>query len=241
MLQAAHSSTALLPSSRVHDFMGQTIDLAGQRFGKLVVVELSHRDNGAWWRCRCDCGGESVVRGAVLRYGSTKSCGCGSRAQARANCDKSRRCNDWVPIELKQKLKHAYSNMLKRCYDPENHRYASYGGRGIRVCEDWLEPVRGRHRFYRWCLANGVQGELQIDRIDVDGDYCPDNCRFVDAITQMNNTTRNRWLTYQGQTKTLAEWARSTGMAYGVLKHRLDRGWDVERIMNQPVRRSPRA
>jgi hypothetical protein len=221
--------------------MGQTIDLAGQRFGKLVVVELSHQSNGAWWRCRCDCGGESVVRGAVLRYGSTKSCGCGSKAQARSNCAKHRNRNHWIPEQLRRKLKDAYKNMLSRCYDPGNDRYENYGGRGVRVCDEWLDPGSGRLRFYRWCIENGAERDLQIDRIDVNGSYCPDNCRFVDAITQMNNTTRNRWLTYRGETKTLAEWARSTGMAYGVLKHRVDRGWDVERIMNQPVRRSPRA
>lgn len=241
MQVTANSLTPLLPSNRDHGFMGQVIDLTGQVFGRLRVVERAHSNNGVHWLCQCSCGKQTIVRGAVLRYGSTKSCGCGSKAQARANCDKSRRCNDWVPIELKQKLKHAYSNMLKRCYDPESRRYENYGARGIRVCEEWLDPIGGRHRFYRWCLDNGVQCDLQIDRIDVNGNYHPDNCRFVDALIQANNTTRNRWLTYRGETKTLADWARATGMAYAVLKHRVDRGWDVERIMGQPVRRSPRA
>jgi hypothetical protein len=241
MLSTADTKQPLLPLSRIHGSMAQPIDLAGHVFGNLRVIRRAHSNNGAYWLCRCSCGNEATVKGTSLRYGSTKSCGCGAKAQARANCDKYRNRNNWIPRGLSRKLKDAYRNMLARCYDASNHRYDNYGGRGIRVCEEWLDPLQGRLRFYHWCVENGVKGDLQIDRIDVNGDYCPDNCRFVDAITQMNNTTRNRWLTYRGETKTLAEWARATGMAYGVLKHRVDRGWDIERIMSQPVRRSPRA
>lgn len=240
MPEVAHSPTALLPSSRIHGLMAQAIDLVGQAFGELRVIRRAHSNNGAYWLCQCSCGNTTTVKGTALRYGSTKSCGCGSKAQARANCDKFRNRNHWVPEGLRRKLKDAYRNMLARCYDPSNDRYENYGGRGIRVCDEWLDPASGRLRFYRWCIENGVERELQIDRIDVNGNYCPENCRFVDAFIQANNTTRNRWLTYQGKTQTLADWARETGMAYGVLKHRVDRGWSVERIMNQPVRRSPR-
>lgn len=220
--------------------MAQIIDLSGQQFGRLRVLERAHSNNGAHWLCQCSCGKQTIVRGAVLRYGSTKSCGCGSRDQARANCEKHRNRNHWIPPELCRKLKDAYRNMLARCYDPSNERHANYGERGIEVCPEWLDPLNGRKRFYQWCVENGAAPGLQIDRIDVNGNYCPENCRFVDAVVQMNNTTRNRWITYNGETKTIAEWARETGFSYAALKHRLDRGWSIERIFSQRQRRSSR-
>ncbi|MEY2748164.1 MAG: hypothetical protein RLZZ168_180 [Cyanobacteriota bacterium] len=239
MQVTANSLTPLLPSNRDHGFMGQAIDLTGQVFGRLRVAERAHSNNGVHWLCQCSCGKQTIVRGAVLRYGSTKSCGCGSKDQARANCEQHRSRNNWIPTELRQKLKHAYGNMLRRCYDPGSERYSHYGGRGIRVCDDWIGPA-GRKRFYQWCIENGAAPDLQIDRMDVNGDYCPENCRFVDAIVQMNNTTRNRWITYNGETKTIADWARETGYSYAALKHRLDRGWSIERVFNQQQRRSER-
>ena len=231
------SLTPLLPSSRIHGSMAQSIDLTGQVFGRLRVIERAHSDNGVHWVCQCSCGKQAIVRGAVLRYGSTKSCGCGSKEQARANCATHRNRNSWIPAELRRKLKDAYGNMLRRCYDPDNDHYPHYGGRGIRVCDDWMGPV-GRKRFYKWCIENGAEPELQIDRVDVNGDYCPGNCRFVDAVVQMNNTTRNHWVTYNGETRTIADWARETGYSYATLKHRLDRGWTLERVFTQRQRRS---
>jgi hypothetical protein len=125
--------------------------------------------------------------------------------------------------------------MLKRCTDPANNRWDCYGGRGIKVCNEWI-GVDGRRRFYDWALSAGYAKGLQIDRIDVDGDYAPSNCRFVDAVTQANNTRRNRVVNWQGKSMTAAEWARELGLTYASMQHRLDRGWSMERIASQPQR-----
>ena len=114
--------------------MGQLLNLTGQRFGRLVVVEYSHSKDGAFWKCQCDCGNASIVKGAHLRYGSNKSCGCGSKETARRNVDTAREARR-VPYPYSRKMKDMYRNMKARCYDPANKRWANYGGRGIKVCD----------------------------------------------------------------------------------------------------------
>ena len=216
--------------------MAQPIDLTGQRFGRLLVQSFAFSRNAAHWNCRCDCGGSSVVRAALLRNGTVASCGCGSRSQARLNCQKWWRRNEHIPEHLRSGLKNCYRNMLRRCTDPTDKRWISYGGRGINVCADWI-GTDGRQNFYGWALEAGYSKGLQIDRIDVHGDYCPGNCRFVDAVVQANNTRRNRIITWQGRSMTAANWARELGLTYASIQHRLDRGWPMERIVSQPQRK----
>lgn len=212
--------------------MRTPIDLTGKRFGRLVVVKYSHSKNAAFWLCQCDCGNTSVVRSAILNNGSAKSCGCGSLESAVANAAASRMRRK-LPFKNTRKLNELYRNMLDRCYDPDNKRYANYGGRGIQVCDEWLTD---RLAFYHWANSNGHGVGLQIDRTDVNGNYEPENCRFVDVITQMNNTTRNHFLEWHGSRLTVADWARILGVTSRVLQHRVDRGWSVERTLTQPFR-----
>jgi hypothetical protein len=215
--------------------MAQALDLADKRFGRLVATSIAFRRNGAYWNCQCDCGGSTVVRAALLRNGSVASCGCGSREQARLNCQKWWRRNERIPEQLRSGLKNCYRNMLRRCTDPADKRWICYGGRGVRVCDEWI-ATGGRQRFYSWALDAGYAKGLQIDRIDVHGNYSPDNCRFVDAVVQANNTRRNRVITWQGRSLTAANWARELGLTYASIQHRLDRGWPMERIASQPQR-----
>jgi hypothetical protein len=125
--------------------------------------------------------------------------------------------------------------MIRRCTDPFNNRWDCYGGRGITVCNEWI-GIDGRRRFSDWALEAGYDKGLQIDRIDVNGNYMPENCRFVDAMIQANNTRRNRVVNWQGKSMTAAEWARELGLTYASIQHRLDRGWSMERIASQPQR-----
>lgn len=216
--------------------MAQTLDLAGQRFGRLVATSIAFRRNGAHWNCQCECGSSTVVRAALLRNGTVASCGCGSREQARLNCQKWRMKNERIPEQLRSGLKNCYRNMLRRCTDPTDKRWDCYGGRGIRVCNEWA-GLDGRRRFCDWALQAGYAKGLQIDRINVDGDYSPQNCRFVDAVAQANNTRRNRVISWQGRSLTAAEWAREFDITYSSMQHRLNRGWPMERIASQPQRR----
>jgi hypothetical protein len=212
--------------------MSTPIDLTGKRFGRLVVVKYSHAKDAAFWLCQCDCGNTSVVRSAILNDGSAKSCGCGSREAAVANAAAAS-LRRKLPFKNAEKLKDLYGNMLARCYDKRNKRYANYDGRGVRVCDEWLND---RMSFYHWANDNGHAVGLQLDRIDVNGNYEPSNCRFADGITQANNTTRNRFLEYHGVRMTVANWTRILGAAPRSIQSRIDKGWSVERALTQPFR-----
>lgn len=215
--------------------MGQRIELTGQRFGRLVVERFAYSKNAAHWHCKCDCGGESIVRTALLRNGTVASCGCGSIEAAINNCNKGRKENKYIPLELRRPLKDCYQNMIKRCTDPRSDRWYCYGARGIKVCDEWL-GIEGRHNFYRWALAAGYQKGMQLDRINVDGNYSPSNCRIVTPLMQMNNTTRNHMITWRGMTMSIADWAREFNLSYSAMKHRIDRQWPMDRIATQKQR-----
>ena len=122
--------------------------------------------------------------------------------------------------------------MRRRCFDPTNNRWVNYGGRGITVCHEWNEYLT----FRDWALTNGYTEELTIDRIDVDGNYCPENCRWVNAKTQANNVSRNHMIDIDGKEMTMSELADYLGLSYSALQHRIDRGWNMERIISQPQR-----
>ena len=225
----------MLPSALYPVCMAPTLDLSGQRFGRLVALSIAFRKNGAHWLCQCDCGNTNTVRAALLRNGTVASCGCGSREQAKANCARWWRRNERIPERMRSGLKNCYRNMLRRCTDPTDKRWDCYGGRGISVCNEWI-GVDGRRRFYDWALAAGYDKGLQIDRINNNGNYEPGNCRFVEPVIQANNTRRNRVISWQGRSMTAAEWARQLGLTYPSMQHRLDRGWSMERIASQPQR-----
>lgn len=167
-----------------------TIDLIGKRFGRLVVVGKlpERRRKHIVWKCKCDCGETSEVLGYNLRYGKTKSCGCleqENKARILGNHIKHNYRNDPV-------LKYIYNvwkSMRSRCFRKTDSRYSRYGGRGITICQEWNDPVV----FVNWALANGYCRGLQIDRIDNDGNYCPDNCRFI-PIKENNRNSSNTHL-----------------------------------------------
>lgn len=123
--------------------------------------------------------------------------------------------------------------MKARCTNPNASEYAAYGGRGIVVCEEWAKSFES---FMEWSMNNGYSEELTIDRIDPDGNYEPSNCRWIDLKAQENNRTNNRLITFNGETKTLMQWAETLGVYSGTLFYRLKAGWTVERALTTPVR-----
>lgn len=203
--------------------MGAPIDMTGKRFGTLCVLGLSP-DTGKGkkpvvkWLCRCDCGKTVAVKGDSLRSGHTKSCGCGKVKHGESH---------------KKRLYETWCNMKARCYNGNRPDFERYGGRGIRVCGEWREDYTA---FRDWALAAGYSDSLTIDRIDPDGDYCPENCRWADAKTQANNVRRNRVIEYLGERKTMSEWAEDFGLSYSAMQHRVECGWPMERIAEQAQR-----
>ena len=209
------------------------IDLTGRKFGRLTVVERDcndHTNKYAWWVCRCECGNYIVASSSSLNGGHTQSCGCLFRETVIANNMKKRKHG-----MINSRIYNIWRSMKKRCLNPNHEAYPRYGGRGITVCDEWKDDFQ---TFYDWAMTNGYQEGLTIDRIDVNGNYEPGNCRWATAKEQNNNTRNNRLLTHNGETHTMAEWADITGIGYDTLQSRLFKGgWTVEEALTKPVRR----
>lgn len=216
-------------------------DMTGLRFGRLTVLERAGSKNGlATWRCRCDCGKETTVAGDVLRNGNTRSCGCLQR-ETRSKLGSS------MVAELSDRnTKHGMSrtrlygiweNIKTRCQNPKSDDYHRYGGRGITICPEWRDSFEA---FRDWALANGYRDDLTIERIDTDGDYFPENCKWATMKEQSNNRRSNVPITYNGKTQTIAQWAAEIGITHMTLWKRLKRGWPIEKALEPTKNRGNR-
>lgn len=130
------------------------------------------------------------------------------------------------------RLYNTWLNMKQRCLNKNNPRYSNYGGKGVKICYEWLDDFT---KFKDWAIGNGYRENLTIDRIDVDGDYEPANCRWISNNQQQNNKTNNRMIEYKGETKTLKEWAKHLGINYKTLQKRIYQGWGVETAFTLPL------
>lgn len=192
-------------------------DITGQRFGKLVALRIAGRDRQAevTWECICDCGGVSTVNGSQLRRGKIKSCGCTRVSHRMTN---SRPYRVW-------------RSMLQRCNNPKNPNYHNYGGRGIKVCQEWQKF----ELFWDWAKANGYAENLELDREDNDAGYAPGNCRFVTHAANTRNTRRSRPIMFGGEKITISELSRETGIHESTLHRRIVKmGMTAEQAIELP-------
>lgn len=196
--------------------MGKIIDLTGMKFGKWTVIELTDKGNRkeTRWLCKCDCGKIKSVDSACLRNGKTKSCGCSSGQYKSQNSTKIKNAN--------QRLCRIFYEMRDRCLNSNLKCYKNYGGRGIKVCDEWLDKKNGRVNFYNWAMKNGYRDDLTLDRINNNGNYEPSNCRWVTRKEQQNNRRNNRYITYKGETHTMKQWSEFLNISYSAFKQRLD-------------------
>lgn len=213
-------------------------NLSGKKYGRLTVLSLMpERDvrGNKQWNCLCRCGRITVKTTSQLgdKNNLNASCGCALQDSIKKASAAAVESTTKFRHPLKQKIKNLYRNMVNRCNNPYDLRYHDYGGRGIRVCDEWLTD---RYKFYNWCLDNGIDDYRQIDRIDNNGDYSPSNCKFSTRIEQANNTRKNVFLSWNGSTMTVSQWARVIGVRQQALQHRISRGWSVDRIFTQPFR-----
>lgn len=197
------------------------INLVGEKHGKLSVVEYlgTNKYQQRMWKCVCDCGNEVIVTSHKITTYQKKSCGCLSKKHGLSNT----------------RLSRIFKNMKQRCYNPNNPRYNFYGGLGIKVCDEWMDKKNGFIDFYNWAMNNGYQDDLTIDRIDVNGNYEPSNCRWITNQAQQFNKHVNHYITYNNKTQTLTEWALELGINRKALSTRLSRGWSVERAFTTPI------
>ena len=207
---------------------GKLIDLTGQRFGRLTVV--SRAENTASgkvrWNCLCDCGAKTTNHSHLLKSGQSKSCGCLQKESvSKSNTKHGDSFNN---------LYHVWRNMLDRVNLQSREDYKHYGGRGITVCNDWYSY----DTFKKWALSSGYAENLTLDRENNNKGYSPDNCRWVTMKRQNNNRRNNRIIEYNGEIKTLSEWADTTQIPAHVLKQRLNKlKWSVEKTLSTPARK----
>lgn len=212
--------------------MAKRVDITGMRFGRLTVIDYHHTnaDKYACWRCRCDCGKVVVVPGKSLRTGNTKSCGCLSIDAATERIVSFNTTHG----STQTRLFRTWTNIKTRCENPNAINYKDYGGRGIKVCDEWqkFEP------FCDWALANGYADNLSIDRIDNNGNYEPLNCRWATDKEQANNRRSNRVIEFNGEKKNLKQWAETLGISGGALGRRFQSpNFTLESALTTPCMR----
>lgn len=187
------------------------------RFGSLKVTGLSRVDKtGTHWSCLCDCGRNVIVRGSHLTSGHSEACmWCRKKTHGMS----------------RTRLYKVWSDMKHRCQNENDARFKNYGGRGISVCKEW----DSFESFMSFSKSNGYSDNLEIDRIDNDGDYCPSNCRF---ITKRENTSRakSKYITYGGKTLSMRGWSLLIGGGDTIVQQRIRRGWSHEKAITTPVR-----
>lgn len=193
--------------------MDRYIDISNQRFGMLTAkhIDRSRNSDHTYWICECDCGNIKSIQRNALISGKTISCGCYSK--------KINSTLNGLSIKYKR-IYQIYSGMLARCFNPKCISYKYYGAKGRTVCNEWKNSFE---TFLNWSLNNGYADNLTIDRINNEGNYEPDNCRWVDMRTQQNNKSHGQgvvMITNNGETHHLAEWARIKNIPYQVVKDR---------------------
>lgn len=191
--------------------MGEKIDLTGKKFGEWVVIKETKNKTSSGnfkWLCRCSCGREFEVDGNSLRGGYSTRC---------VHCVGKLRKTKYTGDPIKT----VFMGMKQRCQYERHIKYKDYGGRGIKVCDEWLENPE---KFYEWAYLNGYKKGLTIDRIDNNQGYSPENCRFIPHAEQMKNRRNVYRITINGETDTLTGWCKRKGLIYSTVRARIAKG-----------------
>lgn len=193
------------------------LSFVGKTFGRLVILKdlgfvQYEKQKYRIVIARCSCGKEKEFRFCRLHDGSVTSCGCIHGISTHT-------------------LYNTHAAIKARCYNKKCPAYKNYGGRGIKMCEEWLNSVEA---FYNWGIANGWEKGLEIDRINNDGNYEPENCRWATIETQCNNRRSNKFIEFNGLRLTLTQWSKKLGMNRHGIRGRLKSGWSIEKALTTP-------
>ena len=191
-------------------------DLTGKRFGRQIALRPCGKNKyrNVLWLCKCDCGNQHIVSSGKLAQGKSKSCGCYALEIRSKSLEKHGITSGGKPRTFV-----IWNGMKARCLNPKSTSYPNYGGRGIRICDQWLNF----ENFHYWAISNGYRDDLEIDRIDNDGNYCPENCRWVTKEFNRSHQSKTRNIEILGVTENLSSLCRDVGMskrtAYKYLKN----------------------
>ncbi len=207
--------------------MSKIINLIGKRFERLIVIERSENiKERVAWKCQCDCGNTKIVTSQDLKHKKVKSCGCLRKETACINNRKTIKHN-----KTNTRLYRIWQGIKSRCYYNKNLEYKNYGARGIKICDEWLHDFMN---FYDWAMQNGYKEELTIDRINVDGNYEPNNCRWVTYRIQENNRKNNKIIEYKNKKYTLSQLSDFLKIPYATLSWRIKNNWKEEDLTLKP-------
>lgn len=193
--------------------MSKLTDITGQRFGRLIALKYSGQGK---WFCQCDCGNKLLVKTNSLTSNHTKSCGCLKNKHNMSNT----------------RLYNIYSSIKQRCYYKKHQEYSRYGGRGIAMCEEWKNNPKS---FFDWAIENGYKNTLTIDRIDINGNYTPKNCRWITLNMQQQVKSNCKFYTINGETHNLTEWAKIYGIKPKTIFNRVSHNWDIYKALTTPI------
>ena len=214
----------------------RTVDLTGKIFGRLKVLERAEngKNGDARWVCLCECGKTKTILASHLKRGEIRSCGCFQKEVLKQYREKHGHRHT--------RLYGIWAGIKRRCYNPHEKAYKYYGGRGIKVCDEWLNDFE---QFNEWAFANGYnenakRGDCTIDRINVNGDYEPSNCRWISIKAQSLNKGTNRIIEINGENKCLSEWLKITGVSSTSFYRRLNNGWNEKKALSIPTKKYTR-
>lgn len=202
--------------------MTKYTDITNQKFNRLTAIERIYcsRQKKMAWNCLCECGGSIVATYTQLKSGNTKSCGC-------LNHEKILERNT-SHSESKTRLYKIWVGIRQRCNNPNKKSYVNYGGRGVKVCDDWDNYLN----FKEWAISNGYEDDLTIERIDPNGNYEPSNCTWIPKGDQSKNRRSCNFLTFNGKTQTVSDWARELNINRTTINTRLRKGWAIDKVLS---------
>lgn len=208
--------------------------MIGQKYGRLTVENIIYqKGQHTYVDCLCECGNRKRIVISDVRSGHTRSCGCLQKEKiSMVGYKHGLSTKDY-------RLYSIWHKMVRRCNNPKDAGYKDYGGRGIKVCEEWLGE-KGSLNFFKWAYSHEYANPLSLERIDVNGNYCPENCKWIPKSEQPNNTRRTNHYTYKGETLTLNEFAKKYNVNVVMLRSRVYKlKWDIARAIEEPRHENP--